>query len=976
MTRPVAWLLLLAVAGAAARAAAPALEPPSPEAVQRGRAIVASMQRSERGPYSRIAWFCADGSVHPPRPYACAERGGGRQHAVYSAEREELARLGWSVGTIFAATEWDELWDAEHRQARMRQLPFERYLIEAQDGWVLRRALEYRGRVQAEDETAAGRELLIRVLGTGAWLRDNYLLVHELARTIPHHGGADRTRSIRRLSQEIAERDPSFEPLRVRIHGTPGAGDAPAVRSWIERRPSLSEPLARQARTLAEELEGLYSPQGRRQRIEAARTGLQRDLGDAEAARSLEELWERSAFERIDRIARVLRLIRDRVETGRDPAAALALLDLVPDLEAELSVAASERLRDPAATRGGLVLVAARLADAAYGAGLLSENERASIESGSVAAAAAPALAPESYLELAGVLERSAGWALGSVRYNFAEPLAQWPALEPGAARFVDELLRGSPMLPLADIAHRLAVDAERSAGRAHRMFGKPRSGLAGLNPGFAVGPLRILGPGSPAPGRDEIVVIAETVSDLPPVAGILTLAEGNLLSHVQLLARNLGIPNATLPPDLGSELVGWAGRPVLLAVGRDGSVVVEDPAAVPAALLGQIHAAEEAPTAVDAPRPDLTLRRPIPLSELHAGLAGRVVGPKAANLGELARLFPGRVAPAVALPFGVFAEHVSAGAGSPRARLDRAFARHRSGEIEASELAAEVETVRTSIAALSISEPLRAALLPMMQREFGDDGTYGVFLRSDTNVEDLPGFTGAGLNLTVPHVVGLEKIVGTIPQVWASPFTGRAMAWRAQLLRRPEEVYSSVLLMRTVPAEKSGVMVTTDLTRRRPGLTVATAWGVGGAVDGEAAEMVVLQPDGMQVPVREAKAPYRRRPRPSGGLEWVPASSGPVLTPDECAQLRDLAREIERAMRPVPGPDGTTLPWDIEFGFEDGKLRLFQIRPLVERGSARGDLVVRALVRRSAVGNAPVEMDRPPEVLPAQPAAKEGGSS
>ena len=35
------------------------------------------------------------------------------------------------------------------------------------------------------------------------------------------------------------------------------------------------------------------------------------------------------------------------------------------------------------------------------------------------------------------------------------------------------------------------------------------------------------------------------------------------------------------------------------------------------------------------------------------------------------------------------------------------------------------------------------------MSAEFGPDGSYGVFVRSDTNVEDLPGFTGAGLNLT-----------------------------------------------------------------------------------------------------------------------------------------------------------------------------------------------------------------------------------
>ena len=47
-----------------------------------------------RGPYSRIRWFCSDGSVLPPEPFACRERGGGRQHAEYSAERERLLEGG------------------------------------------------------------------------------------------------------------------------------------------------------------------------------------------------------------------------------------------------------------------------------------------------------------------------------------------------------------------------------------------------------------------------------------------------------------------------------------------------------------------------------------------------------------------------------------------------------------------------------------------------------------------------------------------------------------------------------------------------------------------------------------------------------------------------------------------------------------------------------------------------------------------
>ena len=54
------------------------------------------------------------------------------------------------------------------------------------------------------------------------------------------------------------------------------------------------------------------------------------------------------------------------------------------------------------------------------------------------------------------------------------------------------------------------------------------------------------------------------------------------------------------------------------------------------------------------------------------------------------------------------------------------------------------------------------------MKETFGSDNPPGVFVRSDTNVEDLAGFTGAGLNLTMPNVVGYENLLHAISEVWA----------------------------------------------------------------------------------------------------------------------------------------------------------------------------------------------------------------
>jgi len=90
-----------------------------------------------------------------------------------------------------------------------------------------------------------------------------------------------------------------------------------------------------------------------------------------------------------------------------------------------------------------------------------------------------------------------------------------------------------------------------------HDLFGTAvDTGVRALNPGLAVGKLRVAPPES-GYSRDEIVVLPETPADLEPAAGILTQGEGNVLAHVQLLARALGIPNVVL----GSAAYGQIAR-------------------------------------------------------------------------------------------------------------------------------------------------------------------------------------------------------------------------------------------------------------------------------------------------------------------------------------------------------------------------------------------------------------------------------
>ncbi|HET6564538.1 MAG TPA: PEP/pyruvate-binding domain-containing protein, partial [Xanthomonadales bacterium] len=237
-------------------------------------------------------------------------------------------------------------------------------------------------------------------------------------------------------------------------------------------------------------------------------------------------------------------------------------------------------------------------------------------------------------------------------------------------------------------------------------------------------------------------------------------------------------------------------------------------------------------------------------------------------------------------------------------------------------------------------SEQFTQQLQAALRETFGNQQPPGVFIRSDTNVEDLPGFTGAGLNLTLPNVVGMENLLQGIAEVWASPFTARAYAWRQSHMTRPEHVYTSILLLESVASDKSGVLVTQDIdTGDGDILSVAVNEGLGGAVDGQAAESLRIPMDGSRVQVlATATAPWRRVPNPEGGLYLLPSSgSDTVLQPGEIQQLVNFARQLPSTFPPITDEAGNPAPADVEFGFVDGDLRLFQIRPFLDSKQARG---------------------------------------
>ena len=120
-------------------------------------ADITTLKTSPRGPFSQIRWFCNDGEILPPRPYACREHGGGFQHGQLSEKTEQLRGQGYLIANLLAGISPTEYRGRSDFDDQFAQLLIEKFLMGIDQGWIFRRALYYRGAIQDEDERAGGR---------------------------------------------------------------------------------------------------------------------------------------------------------------------------------------------------------------------------------------------------------------------------------------------------------------------------------------------------------------------------------------------------------------------------------------------------------------------------------------------------------------------------------------------------------------------------------------------------------------------------------------------------------------------------------------------------------------------------------------------------------------------------------------------------------------------------------------------------
>ncbi len=911
--------------------------------------FIEALKKDTRGPYQAIKWFCPDGGILGAQE-RCASPGGIQHGLLKEAVKRLEKEKNIYLDLVLAGSVHDRIWDAPAQHSRIKQYAMIQYLFQADDGWIYRNARYYRGALQAEDESAWGAGFLKWLLTDHDAPVKTFFMVREACRVIPHPGlNKNRLQTIRTTSKTLSDLIPGFLPLRIKLHGQPDAGDVVKVKAFVEKNsPMLDDNQRTLFTSLIDNLGAVYGVSGL-ERLEKQMSGRLSQLPElSELIKSLgrsmddirhsDQAFSPSHPNPHAVIADLLLKIRTLIPVV-DPGIRLPLMDFSLELE---KVLFSSIARWQPRTLASLMEKCAVLARAAAGCGYMEMWEWS--------LAASQALGPseesmpfKTFQLKVEQIRRMVDWGALMIRSTYGPELTRYAQFEPLAPGFVDDRIRSSVLLALGEAVGDLTKFAQTAAGVSHQLStGIKPQGIRGLNPGLAHGILEVFTGlhGTLNVDSKKIYAFKTIPSELKPVAGMLTVSEGNLVSHVQLLARNLGIPNAVISADNLDSLADYAGQEMFYAVSQRGAVVlrpVKDLSNLEKDLIKEKKRTQDR-FRVPVEKIDLTQKTLKPLDQVRALDSGRICGPKAANLGQLKFLFPDKVVNGIVIPFGIFRAHMDQTMpDQPMSYWQFLTKALSSSSMDDTQLIATLGRLQAAIETMPFLPGFETALAEMFEASLGKTlGSVPVFIRSDTNMEDIKGFTGAGLNLTLFNVRDRQRIFQGIRSVWASPYTERSYLWRQKYLENPENVFPSILLLPSVNVEKSGVVITHGIVSNDPeDITAAFSRGAGGAVDGQSAEtwlMTDAVTDLLLYPARESRA--TRLPVSGGVDKEAVIFDQPVLTPEERRQIRELVKIVRNVLPHTPGIEGDG-PFDIELGFINGAMRLFQVRPFVENKRA-----------------------------------------
>jgi hypothetical protein len=441
------------------------------------------------------------------------------------------------------------------------------------------------------------------------------------------------------------------------------------------------------------------------------------------------------------------------------------------------------------------------------------------------------------------------------------------------------------------------------------------------LNTGTAVGRIHIIDKldDTVEIGSNEIIVLKELPLTLPPVKGIILAKPSSPLSHINILAKGWNIPNVyikdadrlfreynTFVFKLEANLTDYSLQRA------SGDEIRKD----------FISPDQQIPPV------DLKVTKLAALGEMRKK-DSIAFGAKAANLGEmLNKRIPGISIPdGFSVPFHWYEKFMRENdlvkimddlsedldfIHNPRYRRQK------------------LEDYRKAIEKGSFDPQLRAAIIDKWKTQLG---SKPVFVRSSSNSEDLPNFSGAGLYSSVPNVINEDKLIDAVKKVWASLWKFEAYEARVRNYVSQQDVYMSALIQIGVDMEKGGVMITKDPfdDRNRNAVYISAVCGHNSKVvdNSGVPEQILFNPRSNSVVVMTLSQQENALAFDADGdlKETVDKCAGP-----QKRVLTDLqARNLAKAAIGIRTVFGGKKEQDIEWGILGGKIYVVQSRPYIE---------------------------------------------
>jgi pyruvate,water dikinase len=301
------------------------------------------------------------------------------------------------------------------------------------------------------------------------------------------------------------------------------------------------------------------------------------------------------------------------------------------------------------------------------------------------------------------------------------------------------------------------------------------------------------------------------------------------------------------------------------------------------------------------------------------------IAGGKGANLGELTRAgLP--VPPGFVITAPAYLAAMDDGGVRDQLRTEAAVLDP--DDVTALDLAAE--HLQELVHKAGVSDRLRADILAAYHR-LGDG--VDVAVRSSATAEDTAGTSFAGMNETYTHVRGDDDLIAHVRDCWASLFGARVLSYRASQ-RIEDEPAIAVVVQKMAPAERSGVMFTTDpTTGDKTHLVIEGAFGLGEVVVGGQVEpdTYVVDTSGPRLlSTRVGHQAFKLVAGPDGGnlrVDLPPEeSTARVLTDEEAIALARVGIRIA---------EHYGCPQDVEWVLSGDDMYIVQSRPITTLGPA-----------------------------------------